>query len=186
MEAKKELHGLTIFRFVAAFYVFIFHCNIRYGIDFRNLVGIEANDYIIKFLKNGAVGMSFFFVLSGFVLAYASSNGIRKDYFLSRIARIYPAYIALGIITLPFIFMYDMKHIMAYLALFITSTQSWFAGSFTAWNFSGSWSISTEMFFYVTFPFLFPIIKKNPYTSLTLAIIASSLISPISSIVDSK
>ncbi|EPX7410646.1 acyltransferase family protein [Cronobacter dublinensis] len=186
MEPKNELHGLTIFRFVAAFYVFIFHCNIRYGVDFREYLGDNINELMSKFIKNGAVGMSFFFVLSGFVLAYASRDGLRKDYFRARIARIYPAYITLGIITLPFIFIYDLQHIMAYMTLFLSTTQSWFAGSFTAWNFSGSWSISTEMFFYLTFPFLLPVVKRNPYISLAIALIATSLISPISNLVDSK
>lgn len=86
MKPKSELHGLTIFRFVVAFYVFIFHCNIRYSVDFRVYLGNGINELILKFIKNGAVGMSFFFVLSGFVLAYASRNGLRKDYFRARIA----------------------------------------------------------------------------------------------------
>lgn len=179
-----QLHGLTIFRFVAAFYVFLFHCNIRYGIDFRDYVGIYYNDYILRLIKNGAAGMTFFFVLSGFVMAYASRKGIREDYFKARIARIYPAYLVLGVITLPYIFMYDAKTIMANIFMFITSTQSWFTGSFTLWNFSGSWSVSTEMFFYLSFPLLFPLVNKSPYFSLCVALLISSLIIPVSDIIN--
>lgn len=172
MVKSQELYGLTIFRFVAAFYVFIFHCNIRYP--------LAAPQWIVSIIKNGAIGMTFFFVLSGFVLAWASRSGIREKYFSLRIARIYPAYIMMGIVSLPFLFEYDHKKIISYVFLYFTSTQSWFPSTFNAWHFGGSWSVSTEMFFYLTFPLLFPIIKRNPIFTLLISYIATSLIIPIS------
>ncbi|HEO9142854.1 TPA: acyltransferase [Enterobacter asburiae] len=172
MVKSQELYGLTIFRFVAAFYVFIFHCNIRYP--------LTAPQWISNIIKNGAIGMTFFFVLSGFVLAWASRSGIKERYLSLRIARIYPAYIMMGIVSLPFLFEYDFKKILSYLFLYFTSSQSWFPSTFNAWHFGGSWSVSTEMFFYLVFPLLFSIIKNNPYTTLIISYIATSLIIPIS------
>ncbi|WP_336818122.1 acyltransferase family protein [Cedecea sp. MMO-103] len=169
---KEELYGLTIFRFVAAFYVFIFHCDIRYP--------LSAPSWIVNVVKNGAIGMTFFFVLSGFVLAWASRDGIRERYFSLRIARIYPAYLMMGIVSLPFLFEYDHKKIISYLFLYLTSTQSWFPTTFNAWHFGGSWSVSTEMFFYLSFPFLFPLIKRNPYATLIISYVTTSLIIPLS------
>ncbi|HFT5251501.1 TPA: acyltransferase family protein, partial [Escherichia coli] len=148
MNIRNDLHGLTIFRFVTAFYVFLFHCNLRYKAD--------ISDWLQSVINNGAIGMSFFFVLSGFVMAWASRNGIKENYYRSRIARIFPAYLAMGLITAPFLFEYNITQITTYVLLFLTTAQSWFPDSFSQWNFGGSWSVSTEMFFYLVFPFLLP------------------------------
>lgn len=174
MNIRDDLHGLTIFRFVTAFYVFLFHCNIRYK--------AEVSDWLQSVITNGAIGMSFFFVLSGFVMAWASRNGIKQNYYRSRVARIFPAYLVMGLITVPFLFEYNITQITTYVLLFLTTTQSWFPDSFSQWNFGGSWSVSTEMFFYLAFPFLLPVIKKRPVLALGIAILISSIIIPTSMI----
>ncbi|WP_274370269.1 acyltransferase family protein [Morganella morganii] len=171
MNNNSSLHGLTIFRFIAAFYVFVFHCHLRF--PFGGPV------WLTDFIGNGAIGMTFFFVLSGFVMAWSSRCGLRKDYIKARIVRIYPAYLFMGLITLPFIFQYDLKTISTSLLLFFSSMQSWVPQSFSIWNFGGSWSVSTELFFYFSFPLLFPIILSNPLKSLLISILISSLIIPI-------
>lgn len=171
MNNNSSLHGLTIFRFVAAFYVFIFHCHLRFPLG--------GPVWLTDFIGNGAIGMTFFFVLSGFVMAWSSRYGLRKDYIKARIARIYPAYLFMGLITLPFIFQYDLKTISASLLLFFSSMQSWIPQSFSIWNFGGSWSVSTELFFYFSFPLLFPIILSRPLKALLISILTSSLIIPI-------
>ncbi|MCF3429616.1 acyltransferase family protein, partial [Escherichia coli] len=125
---------------------------------------------------------SFFFVLSGFVMARASRNGIKENYYRSRIARIFPAYLSMGLITAPFLFEYNITQITTYVLLFLTTAQSWFPDSFSQWNFGGSWSVSTEMFFYLVFPFLLPVIKKRPFLALGIAILISSIIIPTSMI----
>lgn len=93
---KKQLYGITIFRFVAAFYVFIFHMNIREN--------ISSTPFINAFISNGAIGMSIFFILSGFILTYNYSSGTPDNYIRKRIARIYPAYMFMGLLCLPFLF----------------------------------------------------------------------------------
>lgn len=175
MKEKEQLHGLTIFRFVAAFYVFIFHCSLRFK--------IEMPQWISAFVHNGATGMSFFFILSGFVLAMASKDGIRSDYFKSRIARIYPAYMFMGLLTIPFLNGFDVSKIASLLVLFFTSTQSIIPKAFSEWNFVGSWSVSVEMFFYFMFPLIFPYIKKKPISALVISYIFASLIMPITMII---
>lgn len=172
MNTKNYLHGLTIFRFVSAFYVFLFHCNLRYKAD--------VSEWLKQIIGNGAIGMSFFFVLSGFVMAWASRKGIKKDYLRARIARIFPAYLAMGIISLPFLFQYEFNFSSTFFLIFITATQSLLPNTFGEWHFGGSWSVSTEMFFYISFPLILPFIKKRPFIALFISIIASSAIIPIS------
>lgn len=178
MDNKQSLYGLTIFRFATAFYVFVFHCYLRHPIDVPH--------WIARVLNNGAIGMTFFFVLSGFVLAWSARNGIRHDYFKSRFFRIYPAYLFMGIISLPFLFDLASNKIVPALILFLSATQSWIPSSSTSWHFAGSWSVSTELFFYMTFPLLFPFIKKNPRAALVISYIITSLITPLAFIFGSE
>ena len=172
---QKNLQGITIFRFVAAFYVFIFHLNLRFPIEFPSILN--------KFIGNGAAGMTFFFVLSGFVMAWSSKSGIRANYFKARFLRIYPAYLLMGAISLPLILDIELYKIPPSIILFTTGMQSFIPSSFSLWNFGGSWSVSTELFFYMVFPFLYPIIKKHPVASLALSYIISSLIVPFAYII---
>jgi peptidoglycan/LPS O-acetylase OafA/YrhL len=168
-----ELKAITILRFIAALYVFIFHLNIR--------IPIKLGTYTNAIISNGAVGMSVFFVLSGFVLCYNYSEGISLDYLRKRIARIYPAYLFMGIMTLPFLTIYSWKTISISIIIFISLIQAWFYQSFEVWNFGGSWSISVELFFYILFPFLIKIINDtNKIKFLIFSYIASSIIIPLS------
>lgn len=172
---RKNLQGITIFRFVAAFYVFIFHLNLRFPVEFPNI--------LTKFISNGAAGMTFFFVLSGFVMAWSSKSGLRKHYFKARFFRIYPAYFLMGVISLPLILDIQLYKIPPSIILFVSGMQSFIPSSFNFWNFGGSWSVSTELFFYMVFPFLYPVIKKYPVSSLTLSYVISSLIVPFAYII---
>jgi peptidoglycan/LPS O-acetylase OafA/YrhL len=83
--------SLTSFRFITAFVVFLFHCQIH--------LGWKLNVKILdKFLYNGATFMTGFFVLSGFIMTHVYMNtdftnqkNIFKFY-LKRFAKIYPTY----------------------------------------------------------------------------------------------
>lgn len=61
-----DLPALTALRFVAAFYVFLFHVQLR--------APIAENTCIVAFLSQGAVGMAIFFMLSGFILTHRYSQ----------------------------------------------------------------------------------------------------------------
>ena len=59
----RKLEGLTILRFFAAFWVFIFHLNMRIPL------GLPAK--LTSIISSGAVAMPVFFMLSGFVLGWS-------------------------------------------------------------------------------------------------------------------
>jgi len=109
-------------------------------------------------------GVSFFFVLSGFVLAYnypvLPDWPAARSFYVARIARIWPTHIAS---TLLYVLLISS---ISYLALpadwraaitlaHVTLTHAWIPAvpSVVAYN-SVSWSISTEFFFYLAFPWL--------------------------------
>ena len=142
--SKNQLMPLTSLRFFAALLVLCQH-------------------YFDFWL--GHAGVSFFFVLSGFILTYNykdkfSKSGGFKDFYWRRLARIYPTHLLTLIITLP-IFIHGItsgKGVAEYaieLIANIALIQSFFPspGIYFSLN-SVSWSISDEMFFYAVFPFL--------------------------------
>src|SRR3954469_25768741 len=95
---RTNLSVLTSLRFVAAAMVVIFHC----GGDFINARVFG------DFFQNGYAAVSFFFVLSGFILTYAHLNEamtetaphFRNRFWISRVARIYPVYLIALLIAL--------------------------------------------------------------------------------------
>jgi len=161
-----ELRALTSLRFLAALYVFAFHVHIRWPI-----AGSEA---FASFLSQGAVGMTAFFMLSGYILAHRYRHGLTEwnDYFVNRLARIYPVYVAAALVTIPWISLPPAnpavpadaslqvgRWILLILAD-ITATQAWLPPLLKYWNNGASWSISAEAFFYAVFPVLLSLISK--------------------------
>ena len=175
---RKKMDGVTILRFIAAFYVFIFHINMRVPVNFGELIN--------KTISNGVIGMSIFFMLSGFVLTYNYYGSMSNNYFRKRIARIFPAYLFCGLLTLPFLLSSDASFLkmIASIFLFVTGMQSWIYQTFDFWNFSGTWSISVELFFYALFPFLIKNINKNNVIYVLLfSYLSSALLIPLSDII---
>ena len=91
----KKLDSLTSFRFFAAFFVLLGHAAYRPGFQ-------SFGTDIISFYNS----VSFFFVLSGFILSYNYMN-TKKGYYeflISRIARIWPLHIFMLIAWILFIY----------------------------------------------------------------------------------
>lgn len=154
MDRTKEaglVSALTGLRAIAAYFVLLFH----YGSSFVNAVGVPYP--IGKILSNGYLGVSFFFVLSGFILAYNYRNPLptwsaKKAFFLARFARIYPVYI-LALIASYFLGnRYVEPGSMGAIPQFVL-LQSWvpYTDNIQYWNTPG-WTLSVEAFFYTSFP----------------------------------
>lgn len=151
---KIEIRSLTGLRFVIAFWVFVFHIQIRWP--------IFDSPALVQIANQGAVGMTFFFILSGFILSYSYEGKLNaREYFRSRVARIYPIYLFVAILTLPWLFYLNFEppilsilEVSFLLIVDILLLQAWFPPTFGRWNNGGSWSISAEAFFYLCFPSL--------------------------------
>ncbi|AFY91606.1 putative acyltransferase [Chamaesiphon minutus PCC 6605] len=163
---KTELLPLTSLRFISAFWVFLFHVNSRWPLDLPGPI-----DNIIS---QGPLGMSIFFILSGFVLGYTYFNKepIRdyRAFLIKRFARIYPVYILISILTLPFLVIPQVgadaigtiAYLLTYLLVVILNVfllQAWLPSLFNYWIDGGTWSLSVECFFYVLFPYILFVLK---------------------------
>lgn len=145
-----RLEQLTFIRFIAAIAVVIHHFGMSI-FPFNNII-------LYKIFKQGDLGVSFFFFLSGFVMiiAYQNKNKIDFfDYIKNRFARIYPVFLlAAALIFINKIVQGDEYLNIKGLFLHLTMLHAWIPGYQLSYNIA-SWTLSVEFFFYFLFPFLF-------------------------------
>jgi peptidoglycan/LPS O-acetylase OafA/YrhL len=141
-----KLDQLTFTRFIAAIFIVIVH----YG------SGIYPfNTGILhQFVLHSGVLVAYFFVLSGFIMfvAYNKNKPVNySQYYINRFARIYPVYLVALILTV----LVKLPNIGLTPLLFQSVLmQSWQPKYAYVINYTG-WSLSTEMFFYLTFPLIY-------------------------------
>ena len=119
-----RIEALTFFRFMAALTVVFFH----FG------QALKVPHFMAPFLTLGPEMVTFFYALSGFVMMIASSKKDHlstKDYYIARIARIYPVYLVALIWACTLFYGqifcrgYGFNNLKAFF-LSLTLTQSWF------------------------------------------------------------
>jgi peptidoglycan/LPS O-acetylase OafA/YrhL len=146
--------ALTGFRALAASLVFFHHANpfSKEGWQF----------YLHSFTNEFHVGVSLFFVLSGFLIYSRYSENILttkngfKSYIQNRLARIYPLYFILT--TLVFIVLVVTKRLEEEIGLAYLLNITFLKGFFDDFKFSGiaqGWSLTVEECFYLLAPMIF-------------------------------
>jgi len=155
LQRPRDLRSLTGLRWIAAFVVFGYHLTL-----FQYFAGGSAAALWYLFAE-GVSGVSFFFVLSGFVLAWNAHAGDSAILFWRRrVARIYPVHLvtallalALGLALVPALFPRSVFGFIANLFLLSSWRSSW-------WQVGNpvSWSLVVEAFFYLCFPLIFRIL----------------------------
>src|SRR5215472_5538849 len=137
--ARPRLPAVTSLRFFAAFHVALFHMK-----EMRILTG---PNWLTSFAGIGYVGVSFFFVLSGFILVYTyeGRNIELGNFWQTRFARIYPAYIFSLLLTFPFFYWGALKlhvpffafasdHFWLTTLLVLLLLQAWVPPAALSWN----------------------------------------------------
>jgi peptidoglycan/LPS O-acetylase OafA/YrhL len=160
------IHSLTSLRFVAAAWVVVFH--------FKEYFKGTALD-TSPFANYGFLGVDFFFVLSGFVLAHVYLPKLRAgrfdywNFLVRRVGRVYPLHVltlavtlALSIIAAKAGVSYTRWDLGAWMTLpkgdilrglftHLTMIHAWGSTKGLLFNLP-SWSISAEWFAYLLFP----------------------------------
>ncbi len=184
------LNSLTGVRFIAALYVFLYHIHVRIPFEFLPF-------RIKTILSQGALGVNVFFILSGFILTYSYGKKLRtssrwafyREFILKRLSRIYPVYLvgffASILVSAAYAFYPEpFGAVVMFNTLMIHSYIPSLAG---LWYGGGSWSISTEFFFYFTFPLLLPCLQRVKQAStLVWIIVACAVVGAIPGILFNK
>ncbi|HWZ89783.1 MAG TPA: acyltransferase [Polyangiaceae bacterium] len=161
---------LTSLRALAALEVVFLHALSELGGE-----SVRALPLIVREgLTRGGLAVSFFFVLSGFILTYTYSDadggltGTPRKFWRARFARIYPIYFLGFAMDAPRVISFfigsaaSLASAVAKIGIaslaYLTLLQSWHPRVTNSWNTPG-WSLSTEAFFYAVFPALVAVTK---------------------------
>ncbi|MGY1834634.1 acyltransferase family protein [Blastococcus sp. SYSU DS0510] len=147
-----RLDSLTGLRFIAALLVFGSH-------TIATFETTPVGDAVYPFLEPGAAGVSFFFILSGFVLTWTHRPGDKAGpFYRRRFARIAPAYWVAVIAFIPLNALArpeETGELLWHMAPSFIGLHAWIPDNEYYWAGNGvTWSISCEMFFYAMFPLL--------------------------------
>ncbi len=147
---KPQLHALTGMRALAALNIVFFHfSNPKWFGPFAPIV------------ENGYVSVSFFLLLSGFVLAYNYRERAERGqmsartFWLARFSRIYPVFLFSLVVSLGMLA--DEWHARSHaqfgwgIVLTLLLQQGWSPQLCTFWN-TPAWTLTTDVFFYAVFP----------------------------------
>jgi peptidoglycan/LPS O-acetylase OafA/YrhL len=176
--SKPRLNALTTLRFFAAMHVVLFHCapTLAHRTAERLTAATAHSPAIIRemtallsramieIMNAGPWSVSFFFILSGFILVY-NYDSERKPlevgrFWVARFARIYPVYLIGFLLAMPFV-LEAVRQAHGHSAyetitgglLAASLVQSWVPRYATFWNIP-AWSLSVEAFFYLMFPII--------------------------------
>jgi len=175
----QELKPLTSLRFIAAFWVLLYH--------FKDHLGLGLGQFGL--VADGYLGVDLFFTLSGFILAHVYLTSLEDGRFgyggflKNRIARVYPMHLA-ALAAMVALFAgasalgagvgspdaFKWSDLPAHLFM----VHAWGTTEAVGWNFP-SWSISAEWAAYLLFPLVAGLVLKAKRWSGAFALSALAL-----------
>lgn len=159
----RTIPALTTLRFFAAIWVVAFHYVLWLP---------EPSLLAVPILGNGLLGVDFFFILSGFILAHAHAGQIAaggvpaRPFLVRRLAKIYPMHLATLLFYLSLVLAVRAAHLHLpnpdryradQFALNLLLVHGWQVRDAGGWN-TPSWSVSAEWSAYLLFPLLAPLL----------------------------
>jgi len=157
----KQLPSLTGLRFLAAAMVFVFH-----GATTFVFADQKAGlDYLFGVSGFGAIGVSFFFVLSGFVLTWSAREGdTTLRFWRRRFLKIFPNHAVTFVAAVVLVAVAGQTMGLWETVSSFFLVQGWVPQySFLNGGNPVSWSLSAEALFYLAFPLLIVAAKRiNP------------------------
>ena len=130
---------------------------------------------ISPIVNGGYISVSFFLLLSGFILTYnytekAQRGGLSaRSFWSARFSRLYPVYVFSLLLSAGMLMQEVHAHTKLDFGLGMILTplllQGWHPGLSTFWN-TPAWTMSTEAFFYLLFPWL--ITRRRPSQTWTI------------------
>ena len=123
--------------------------------------------FLTPVIDNAYVFVGFFFLISGFVLAYNYADRLtlsKKSFYIARLSRVYPVYLLVLLLSLPFLAIERQAHTSwdFYRGLILTpfALQGWSPSLATFWN-TVAWTVPAEFLLYGLFPFILLFIRRH-------------------------
>jgi len=143
---RERLSPLMALRLFAAIRIMLFH-----------IVDWNEQPVWLRSIMTTPVGVTFFFVMSGFALTYVYDQQHElgrfsaRRFYLGRVGRILPVYVFGLLVAIPLL-AHSHAFRWGYAVATATLTQAWLPTGSQFWNYP-LWALSAEAFFYLLFPF---------------------------------
>ncbi|MFC0507716.1 acyltransferase family protein [Micromonospora costi] len=146
---RLHIPALTGLRWFAALAVFLHH-----SVPHESLPGP-----VVRIMGAGSNGVTFFFLLSGFVIALNYFDAAARptlhgtwNYLLGRLARVYPLYLL--VLVVVWLALDDASYVSRFVVQ-VFAVQSWYPSLSLTYGINPpAWSIGVEFFLYACFPLL--------------------------------
>lgn len=179
-----SLSQLTALRFVAAFAVLLSH------LDFLGDGSGRVSGWLYEtLLRQGYCGVSFFYILSGFILSHAYGDRLKqgsvtlRSYMMSRICRIAPLHWLMALLFIGWLALAGELPGPGTILLNLGLMQAWAPDPTVHYALNGpSWSLSDELAFYAAFPWL----CRMPNRSLGLCLAGGLLLVAVAATIMSR
>lgn len=154
---KPRLPALTGLRTILAVNIMFFHFTPPHP------------NFLTPVFNSAFVFVGFFFLISGFVLAYNYADRPTlplRPFYLARVARVYPTYLLALVLSIPFLGLewHARSHWQFFRGLLLTplALQGWSPAIATFWNTVG-WTVPAELALYAVFPFVLLWIARHSH-----------------------
>lgn len=141
---SNKILSIQYLRGIAAMLVVLFHSTTLIGPEWK------------AFMVNGSVGVDVFFIMSGFIIYYITSNKSElapKTFAIKRFLRIYPTFLIIWLLV-SCIYYADAKFINVIKSLFLIHVDYNANAPAFKFNLIGpAWTLTYEIYFYVIFCF---------------------------------
>lgn len=163
MTRDSRLPALTGLRWAAALVVFGQHTlELFYDSDLVAPRPVRAVLWALL-VNGGAMGVSFFFVLSGFVLAWTYIGGMPslRVFYWRRFARIWPLHAVATLLSTGVYLLLGVAVPLTAVLAALGLVHAWVPDSTIIRGGNGAtWSLSDEAFFYLCFPLVLAILSR--------------------------
>ncbi len=120
-------------------------------------------------VDNAYTFVGFFFLISGFILAYNYADRpslSKRRFYVARFSRVYPVYLLVLVLSIPFLRLEWQAHthrdFFTGLALTPLALQGWSPTLATFWNTVG-WTLPAELMLYLVFPYILRLLRSQAH-----------------------
>ena len=156
---QKNLQLIQVLRGIASMLVLLYHATINFST-------INGQPFCFNFFKFGTAGVDIFFVLSGFIITYTSTQSLSQPgkmlpFIRRRCIRIFPAYWIIISFFLLAQIIFPSFYKTHYSFGFTQFISTWLLLPWHSMVNGVSWTLSFELFFYLLFSIAFIIPQKK-------------------------